>query len=154
MLIRRSSRSATAPASGPSTRAGSSEDSQTPPTALYWAAAPGPASVDASDARATRLSQSPRLDSDVAIHSRRNGLMDRTLLRRSREGDRKFTGSGYPHQRGSRGLQAREMSGRCGLPGVTWAPAAPPLGPAGLLRGGLLRGRLLGRRLLRRGPAP
>src|SRR6202035_2389249 len=104
------------PASGPSTRAGSSEDSQTPPTALYWAAAPDPASADASEASATRLSQSPRLDSEVATHRRRNGLMDRTLLPRSREGDRKFTGSGYPHQRGSRGPQAREMSGGCGPP--------------------------------------
>ncbi len=78
MFSRRSIRSATAPATGPRTRAGSSDDSQTPPTALYWAAAPGPASADASAASATRLSQSPRLDSDVAIHSRRNGLMDST----------------------------------------------------------------------------
>jgi hypothetical protein len=78
MFSRRSSRSATAPASGPRTSAGSSEESQTPPTALYWAADPVPASADASEARATRLSQSPRLDSDIAIHSRRNGRIDST----------------------------------------------------------------------------
>ena len=83
MFSRRSIRSATAPASGPSISAGSSEDSQTPPTAAALrgepAARPGSsASVDS----ATRLSQSPRLDSDVAIHSRRNGLMDSTPSRR------------------------------------------------------------------------
>ena len=80
MFIRRSSRSATAPASGPSSRAGSSEVSQTPPTAaLCAAAALPPVSAEASVDSASRLSQSPRLDSDVAIHSRRNGLMDSTL---------------------------------------------------------------------------
>ena len=91
--------------------------------------------------------------------------MDRTLLRRSREGDRKFTGSGYPHQRGSRGLQAREMSGP-----VRPSPAAPRSGgaqPGGWAQPAQTRARsgwasfgaafftsrLLDGRLLRRGPA-
>ena len=79
MFSRRSSRSATAPASGPSSSAGSSEVSQTPPTAALCAATPFPARSGASVDSATRLSQSPRLDSEVAIHSRRKGLMDSTL---------------------------------------------------------------------------
>ena len=45
MVIRRSNRSATAPASGPRISAGSSEVSQTPPTAALCAASPSPASV-------------------------------------------------------------------------------------------------------------
>ena len=45
---------------------------------------------------ATRLSQSPRLDSDVAIHSRRKGRMDSTLAFAVLAGDRKFTALGYP----------------------------------------------------------
>ena len=44
MFMRRSNRSATAPASGPRTSAGSSEVSQTPPTAALCAAWPWPAS--------------------------------------------------------------------------------------------------------------
>ena len=48
---------------------------------------------------ATRLSQSPRLDSDVAIHSRRKGLMDSTLTFAVLVGgDRKLTALGYPPQ--------------------------------------------------------
>ena len=48
---------------------------------------------------ATRLSQSPRLDSDVAIHSRRKGLMDSTLAFAVLVGgDRKLTALGYPPQ--------------------------------------------------------
>src|ERR1017187_9759117 len=94
---RRSIRSAAAPASGPRTSAGSSEDSQTPPTAAPCAESPFPARASASEVRATRLSQSPRLDSDVAIHSRRNGLMDSTPSCPF-DGDRKFTAPGYPHR--------------------------------------------------------
>src|ERR1022692_3561802 len=97
MFKRRSIRSAAAPASGPRTSAGSSEDSQTPPTAAPCAESPFPARASASEVRATRLSQSPRLDSDVAIHSRRNGLMDSTPSCPF-DGDRKFTAPGYPHR--------------------------------------------------------
>src|SRR5258708_6037227 len=94
MLIRRSSRSATAPASGPSSSAGSSEVSHTPPTAAPWAA-PRFARVRASVVSASRLSQSPRLDSDVAIHSRRNGPMERRLTGAVSPGNRKVTALGY-----------------------------------------------------------
>src|SRR6266700_6668440 len=95
MLIRRSNRSATAPASGPSSRAGSSDVSQTPLTAEVWAAMPRLARMAASAVRASRLSQSPRLDSDVAIHSRRNGLMDSTFTPAGSPGNRKVTALGY-----------------------------------------------------------
>ena len=95
MFIRRSNRSATAPASGPRTSAGSSEVSQTPPTAALCAASPPPASAAASAVSASRLSQSPRLDRDSAIHSLRKGLMDSTPFRPLRKGDAKFTALGY-----------------------------------------------------------
>src|SRR5215831_12139162 len=96
MFRRRSIRSATAPASGPSRSAGSRDASQTPLTAAVDVVALSPrltASVD----RASRLSQSPRLDRDVAIQSRRNGLMDSTLpFAVLVEGDRKFTALRVP----------------------------------------------------------
>src|ERR1035438_8761299 len=107
MFRRRSIRSATAPASGPSTSAGSREDSQTPLTAAPCAASPFPARLSASVDSATKLSQSPRLDSDVAIHSRRNGLMDSTPLRPV-DGDREFTAPGYLHQGAACGPPPRE----------------------------------------------
>ena len=78
IVIRRSSRSATAPASGPNSSAGSSVASHTPLTAEPLAAGPPDVSDGASTVSATMLSQSPRLDRDSAIHSRRNGLMERT----------------------------------------------------------------------------
>src|SRR5690348_6079549 len=95
MFIRRSSRSATAPASGPSSRAGSSDVSQTAPTAEAWAATPRLARIVASAVSASRLSQSPRLDSDVAIHRRRKGLMDSTLPPFVSPGNLKVTALGY-----------------------------------------------------------
>src|SRR5215469_7191103 len=95
MFIRRSSRSATAPASGPSSSAGSNDVSQTPPTAEAWAATPRLARIVASAVSASRLSQSPRLDRDVAIHRRRNGLMDSTLPLPVSPGNRKVTALGY-----------------------------------------------------------
>ena len=78
IIVRRSIRSASAPASGPNSSAGSSVASHTPPTAEPFATAPPVASEGASAVSATMLSQSPRLDRDSAIHSRRNGLIDRT----------------------------------------------------------------------------
>jgi hypothetical protein len=78
IVIRRSRRSASAPASGPNSSAGSSVASHTPPTAELLATAPPVASEGASAVSATMLSQSPRLDRDSAIHSRRNGLIDST----------------------------------------------------------------------------
>src|SRR6516225_10013898 len=95
MFIRRSSLSAAAPASGPSSRAGSSDVSQTPLTAAPDAATPLLARIVASAVSASRLSQSPRLDSDVAIHRRRNGLMDSTLAPAVSLGNRKVTALGY-----------------------------------------------------------
>ena len=87
IVRRRSSRSAIAPASGPSSSAGSRVATQTPPTAVVCAAAAAvidcPAlcfcvNCAASASSAKMLSQSPRLDSDSAIHSRRNGFIDST----------------------------------------------------------------------------
>ena len=75
IVVRRSSRSAIAPASGPSSSAGSRVASHTPPTAT--AALPCD-SDGASAVSAMMLSQSPRLDSERAIHNRRNGLIDST----------------------------------------------------------------------------
>ena len=95
MFVRRSNLSATAPASGPRTSAGSSEVSQTPLTAT--APPLDPPRELARTESASRLSQSPRLDSDSAIQSRRNGLMDNTPPRRSPKGDLRFTAPAYRH---------------------------------------------------------
>src|SRR5215469_8122753 len=99
MLSRRSNLSATAPASGPRSTAGSSELSQTPLTAYTPLVRPPifTASVDS----ATRLSQSPRLDSDNAIHRRRKDVMESTPESRPPKGDLKFTAPGYRHSRGT-----------------------------------------------------
>src|SRR5215469_14552563 len=96
MFIRRSNLSATAPASGPSSSAGSSEVSQTPLTAYSPPLPPllAPISPARNDS-ARRLSQSPRLDSVRAIHSRLNGVMDSTPGLRAPKGDLKFTALGY-----------------------------------------------------------
>src|ERR1700728_2845272 len=77
IVIRRSSLSASAPAIGPSSSAGSSVAIQTPPTAEFCSLLPW-ARFDASVVSARIDSQSPRLDSDSATHSARNGLMYRT----------------------------------------------------------------------------
>ena len=111
MVIRRSSRSATAPATGPRSSAGSSVTSHTPPTAELLATSLPWVSDGASTVSARMDSQSPRLDSDNAIHSLRNGLIDSTpspgrarLARRPggpspglslRGAERKFTALGY-----------------------------------------------------------
>src|SRR6516162_5403318 len=95
MFSRRSNRSATAPASGPSSSAGSSDVSHTPLTAAPAAAIPRLAKMAASAVSASRLSQSPRLDSDVAIHRRRNGLIDSTLTLAASLGNRTVTALGY-----------------------------------------------------------
>src|SRR5450755_4983664 len=94
ITIRRSSRSATAPASGPNSSAGSSVASHTALTAEPLAAGPPDVSDGASTVSATMLSQSPRLDRDSAIHSRRNGLIDSAPPRPPKE-DLKFTAPGY-----------------------------------------------------------
>src|SRR5580704_10448708 len=93
MFIRRSNLSATAPASGPKISAGSSEVSQTPLTA--YAPPPARPSFAARKDSASRLSQSPRLDSERAIHRRRNDLIDSTPEPPAPKGDLKFTGLGY-----------------------------------------------------------
>src|SRR5215468_9494821 len=85
MFSRRSSRSATAPASGPSSSAGSREVSQTPPTAALCEATPCPARSEARVDSATRLSQSPRIDSTLPP----TGVVG---------GDLKLTALGYPPQ--------------------------------------------------------
>src|ERR1700752_4026791 len=97
MFSRRSNLSATAPATGPSTSAGSSEVSQTPLTAYAPPVAPPICAARADSA--SRLSQSPRLASDRAIHNRRNDVIDNTPEPRSRKGDLKFTAPGYRSSR-------------------------------------------------------
>src|SRR5271165_3251786 len=93
MLRRRSNLSATAPASGPKRRAGNSAVSHTPLTAYAPPARP-PSFVARNDS-ASKLSQSPRLDSDSAIQRRRNGVIDSTPDPRAPKGDLKFTAPGY-----------------------------------------------------------
>ena len=83
IVRRRSSRSAIAPASGPSSSAGSRVATQTPPTAVVSGggrACPAvfASACAASASSAKMLSQSPRLESDSAIHSRRYALIDST----------------------------------------------------------------------------
>src|SRR6201996_1976787 len=78
MVTRRSSRSASAPAIGPSSSAGSSVTTHTPLIDDVLARLL-PCVTDGASASSARIdSQSPRLDSDSAIHSARNGLMERT----------------------------------------------------------------------------
>src|SRR5579875_3789181 len=106
MVIRRSSRSAIAPASGPKSSAGSSVTIQTPLTAA--APVPFPESEGASAVSATMDSQSPRLDSDRAVHSRRNGLTDRAPP--PREGPAGLEAAGGP-----KALRPRRLPvSRCG----------------------------------------
>src|SRR5438034_1184806 len=131
MFSRRSNRSATAPASGPSSRAGSSDVSQTPLTAAPDAAIPRLARMTASAVSASRLSQSPRLDSDVAIHRRRKGLMDSTLTPAVSPGNRKVTALGYRSH-----LCHAAYLGRNGLAhGDLDHDARPPVGPPAAARG-------------------
>ena len=122
MFIRRSNLSATAPASGPKISAGSSDVSQTPLTAY----APPPAwpSFAARKDSASRLSQSPRLDSDRAIHRRRNGVIDSTPVPRAPKGDLKFTAPGY---RPGQGMVA--YSAKLPLPGMTIRLGTGPFQP-------------------------
>src|SRR5260370_42512825 len=79
IVIRRSNRSASAPATGPSGSAGSSVTRNTPPTAELLATPPPLVTWGASAISARIDSQSPRLDRDSAIQRYRNGLMDSTL---------------------------------------------------------------------------
>src|SRR5690606_2083599 len=80
MVSRRSTRSASTPAMGLSSTEGSTLRTTTPLTAKYWITASSPSvRIAARDIRANRLSQSPRLDRDSEIHSRRNGVIARTV---------------------------------------------------------------------------
>src|SRR5580693_1223691 len=125
MFSRRSNLSATAPASGPKISAGSSEVSQTPLTA--YAPPLVPPSFTASVDSASRLSQSPRLDSVSAIHRRRNGVIDSTPVPRAPKGDLKFTAPGYRPGQG-------RVADRANLPpshhGNSNGNGAGPAGPA------------------------
>src|SRR5580693_5417120 len=78
IVVRRSNRSASAPAIGPSSSAGSSVTTQTPLIEAVLASVL-PCVTDGASASSARIdSQSPRLDSDSAIHRARKGLMDST----------------------------------------------------------------------------
>jgi dTMP kinase len=68
IVFRRSNRSANAPARGPRTIAGSRRNSSTPPSAKFAAAKPSTSDV-AVAVSASSPSQSPKLDSDSAVHS-------------------------------------------------------------------------------------
>src|SRR5215469_7529033 len=105
MFIRRSNLSATAPASGPKMSAGSSDVSHTPVTAYPLPV--GPPSFRASADSASRLSQSPKLDSESAIQSRRNGVIESTPVPLAAKGDLKFTGLGYRACHGRVALSAK-----------------------------------------------
>src|SRR4051812_19143650 len=77
IVLRRSNRSAKAPASGPSTIAGSSRNSSTAPSAKFL-----PAKLSTSEVAvaviASRPSQSPKLDRAIDSHSRRKSRTRRT----------------------------------------------------------------------------
>src|ERR1700722_16035930 len=113
IVVRRSNRSASAPAIGPSSSAGSSETTMTPLIDEVFARVLPGVTAGASAISARSDSQSPRLDSDSAIHRLRNGLIESTpapsperarLARRLggaslglalRGAERKFTALGY-----------------------------------------------------------
>ena len=95
IVTRRSNRSASAPAIGPSSSAGSSVTTQTPLIDEVFARLL-PCVTDGASASSARIdSQSPRLDSDSAIHSARNGLM---LALRPRSASAWPGGLGAPHR--------------------------------------------------------
>jgi hypothetical protein len=77
IVLRRSNRSAKAPASGPSTIAGSNRNSRTAPSAKFL-----PAKLSTRDVAvaviASRPSQSPKLDNDMDSHSLRKSRTFRT----------------------------------------------------------------------------
>ena len=77
IVLRRSKRSAKAPATGPSTIAGSSRNSRTAPRAKFCAAKLSTSDV-AVAVIASRPSQSPKLDSAIDSHSRRKSRTRRT----------------------------------------------------------------------------
>src|SRR5215472_3133798 len=131
MFTRRSSRSATAPASGPSSRAGNSDVSQTPLTAALDAAIPRLARMTASAVSASRLSQSPRLDSDVAIHRRRKGLMDSTLPPAVSPGNRKVTALGYRSRLRHAAYVGRNALAHGDLDRDAWPPVRWPTAARG-----------------------
>src|SRR5258708_31416869 len=150
MFSRRSNLSATAPATGPSTSAGSSEVSQTPLTAYAPPLVP-PIWAARADS-ASRLSQSPRLASVSATHSRRNGVIDSTLVPWSAKGDLKFTAPGYRSERETaadsvklswvqdqnlgreRGESSSQPSGRLSKPGLRSSSTVLVILGRGLLR--------------------
>ena len=78
IVIRRWNQSASAPATGPRSSAGSSVTTQTPPLARVFARLLPFVTDGASQSSARIDSQSPRLDNDSAIHSERKGAMERT----------------------------------------------------------------------------
>src|SRR5580698_8711514 len=78
IVVRRSNRSASAPAIGPSSSAGSRETTMTPLIDEVFARVLPGVTAGASAISARSDSQSPRLDSDNAIHRFRNGLMAST----------------------------------------------------------------------------
>src|SRR5262249_13964572 len=121
------------------------------------------ARIVASAVSASRLSQSPRLDSDVAIHRRRNGLMDSTLPLPVSPGNRKVTALGYRSRLPRAACLSRNGSRTparaAGTPGGGWpgAPARVPreagqaasgrtLGQPAPVGDGRLREELPGRR--------
>ena len=73
IVLRRSNRSANAPARGPRTIAGSRRNSSTPPSAKFAAAKPSTSDV-AVAVMASSPSQSPKLDSDIDSHSLRKSF--------------------------------------------------------------------------------
>src|ERR1700761_3602465 len=96
MVTRRSSRSASAPAIGPSSSAGSSVTTQTPLIDDVLARLL-PCVTDGASATSARIdSQSPRLDSDSAIHNARKGRIDSTPPSRERARLARWLGGASP----------------------------------------------------------
>src|SRR5688572_7007630 len=110
IVLRRSHRSAMAPARGPRTIAGSNRNSRTPPRAKLAAANPSTSEV-AVAVIARSPSQSPKLDSDIDSHSLRKS--------RTRSTARSFAAR----------LTAPRTPGGAPSPGCPWS-AASPSGPA------------------------
>jgi hypothetical protein len=92
IVLRRTSRSATTPAIGPRTIAGAMRRMKTPETARYWPT-PSRASSAARAVVASRASQSPKLESEPAMKSLRNGRMASRLRRAGKDAEKPGCGA-------------------------------------------------------------
>src|SRR4051812_19951105 len=115
IVLRRSNRSANAPAKGPRTIAGSNRNSSTPPSAKLAAVKPS-TSEGAGAGVGSRPSQSPKLDRDIESQSRRKSRTRRTARSLATRPTAPSTSADAPRS-SSGGGAGGVVSERIGTPG-------------------------------------